>query len=465
MEVPTISIDFDSMAPADRLIFLLYNLAPKGIGPVSKALWTKALPFVQRFASAQLEPTTEKSKWIARFQNLAKVAVCKPLDLYDPYRQFMLELVQIAIDENYEAAPSSNLTGSYLSLHIHYFSGFKDNELMVPAPQPLILNTADVMATTKIITRKQLYHAASLIHKIFVTFREHTFESSLIQVEGRKGILYFTIEDRGHDANKGEFLFKGLDKVLVKERSHQLAIMMFAECQSALATMDEQIRSFLSVLCSKIEEVHVKVKNAFRPTCRIDTNHIHKNNMENRHTILRVTTFGGEMFAVDLTGAQYGWKEVVVPWTSFYNHRVHTIRDIQAQGSQAIEALEVGEESNLSGMYCQSQLMVAKALNLHVAIWLGKNDLTITQFVDLAADDFKRKEKELNAGVNTGMSGTIDFLRKKGVYRWYFENPFLPMRTNLTRSQEEYKERKEFWANDDEYAKVYTVKRSVVKRW
>lgn len=46
-----------------------------------------------------------------------------------------------------------------------------------------------------------------------------------------------------------------------------------------------------------------------------------------RHVIYKVTLHSGEQYALDLTGAQYGWAEFILPWDVYEASRIHSIKE------------------------------------------------------------------------------------------------------------------------------------------
>ena len=76
--------------------------------------------------------------------------------------------------------------------------------------------------------------------------------------------------------------------------------------------------------CSKISEVTYRVKN---PCFRMHRVYVinQKDTLDItdfRHTILKLTLNNGEQHALDLTGAQYGWTETIMPWAPYAKSRV-----------------------------------------------------------------------------------------------------------------------------------------------
>jgi hypothetical protein len=81
-------------------------------------------------------------------------------------------------------------------------------------------------------------------------------------------------------------------------------------------------------LCSKIEDVHVSV---IGPKLRIIPIHLDGSQPQQgtSHIVYRVTLKNGELWAVDTTGAQFGYADPLCPWDEFEQQR--SAKDIEAQ--------------------------------------------------------------------------------------------------------------------------------------
>lgn len=51
----------------------------------------------------------------------------------------------------------------------------------------------------------------------------------------------------------------------------------------------------------------------------------HNDNTESNHCIIQVTLKNGESYAIDITGAQYGHYDAVIPWDLYVKSRVDRI--------------------------------------------------------------------------------------------------------------------------------------------
>jgi hypothetical protein len=78
----------------------------------------------------------------------------------------------------------------------------------------------------------------------------------------------------------------------------------------------------LTELCSKIEEVNVSAINRKLQISLVfpDGHHIDPPDLL-FHNLYRVTLKNGEVWAIDTTGAQYGYADPLCPWRDFEQHR------------------------------------------------------------------------------------------------------------------------------------------------
>ncbi|KAI1478159.1 hypothetical protein F4774DRAFT_426890 [Daldinia eschscholtzii] len=80
-------------------------------------------------------------------------------------------------------------------------------------------------------------------------------------------------------------------------------------------------------LCLDFKIFTVLVKNANQTICRQYDHNIRKSNMMQPHYVFQATLPGGEKFAVDLSPARYGWKELVLPWDEYVTERIWRVVD------------------------------------------------------------------------------------------------------------------------------------------
>jgi hypothetical protein len=193
------------------------------------------------------------------------------------------------------------------------------------------------------------------------------------------------------------------------------------------------------------------VKNAHRPTCLKRYIGTHRNNMQDRHTILRVITQDGHAFAIDGTAAQFGWAETIAPWEIYSAQRVqHFSETIPFETFVDIFENTTRDSNDVSG---EARLKISKSLEGIVNDWLKEKALTPTQLLDLSNDEYALQEESLMAAVRDGVEESVGALRRRGLYHWFVKR--IPNSekgpVSLTLSRREYKKARKNWVTDKQY--------------
>ena len=175
-------------------------------------------------------------------------------------------------------------------------------------------------------------------------------------------------------------------------------------------------------LCETIEEVRVKVKNADRPVCHIQSDDVHKVIVAGLHSVLRVSLKTGEQYAIDITAAQYGWARNSQPWKQFAHRYIfeqcstnklgYTVEEINEQMTKW------GTKDFRTKKKCAA-LAAFQGLHLRVQDWMRKNDLNPVELLKLPAQEFESKVVDLIKTTKTGFASSVALLRKSHLYRYY----------------------------------------------
>jgi hypothetical protein len=174
------------------------------------------------------------------------------------------------------------------------------------------------------------------------------------------------------------------------------------------------------------------------------------------HSILRVVTRDGQAFAVDVTAAQFGWTEIMVPWEVYFAQRVRSVHETMSFGTFADLDKGIAAKKDYVGGIQEARIKISKSLSGIVSEWLRKKTLTPTQLLDLSDDEYALQEESLMAAVRNGVKASVDALRHSGLYRCYTKgtpNVSNVGEMSLTRSRREYKEHKKSWVTEKEYEK------------
>lgn len=93
----------------------------------------------------------------------------------------------------------------------------------------------------------------------------------------------------------------------------------------AFANCSPRVTNWFSGYSSDIVEVMHKVKGQqLRLLRAFDNGQIDATDYS--HLVLKITLGNGEQYAVDMTGAQYGWTEAILPWNFYSASRIRSIQ-------------------------------------------------------------------------------------------------------------------------------------------
>ncbi|KAB8278165.1 hypothetical protein BDV30DRAFT_234111 [Aspergillus minisclerotigenes] len=180
--------------------------------------------------------------------------------------------------------------------------------------------------------RKSLSRAATLLQAILYRIRlhAHTVQSTKAHVDGSRVILRHAKEDKSKAYRPLGPLFlklKGGDQRVFD------AIVMMGSCTEAIVFLYVFVRDILSNLCSRIEELTVEILKEISIERPDGTPLTYTKN----HHVYRVTLNNGEIWAINPSGAQYGFSQCLSPWREFENTRLISIHREANLGYHRVE--------------------------------------------------------------------------------------------------------------------------------
>ncbi|KAK6828783.1 hypothetical protein RU639_003699 [Aspergillus parasiticus] len=177
--------------------------------------------------------------------------------------------------------------------------------------------------------RKSLSRAATLLQAILhrIRLHAHIFQFANAHIDGSK----VTLSDIQNDKSKA---FQPLKAVWMNINSGDYqrvfdAIVMMNACAEAVMFLYGFIRPILSDLCSRIEELTVSVHNVRLSIKRSDGFLLIETGS---HIIYRVVLKSGEIWAMDPSGAQYGFSECLYTWSDFEKYRLGKVHFANSLG-------------------------------------------------------------------------------------------------------------------------------------
>lgn len=113
-----------------------------------------------------------------------------------------------------------------------------------------------------------------------------------------------------------------------------------------------------------------------------------------KHTIIRVTMKDGGTFALDMTGAQYGWSEPVTPWQLYSTSRVREIKEVTPFGGTRVSYKRAHNDSKHREWIHGMMENFAEIVDHAVAQWVSGN-LSSHELLRLPEHEFQKRRASL----------------------------------------------------------------------
>lgn len=145
---------------------------------------------------------------------------------------------------------------------------------------------------------------------------------------------------------------------------------------------------------AQLQEVHFHTKNELFTLRQVFEGGF-INATDHRHIVLLLTLKNGEKYAIDVSGAQYGWKETVVPWDAYKDSRVRNITE-RVDFGQAVQRVRVqAEREGELRKWTQGIIeQFTNVLNDALSIFLGIR-MKFDTMLGLSASEFKKQQEVL----------------------------------------------------------------------
>ena len=134
------------------------------------------------------------------------------------------------------------------------------------------------------------------------------------------------------------------------------------------------------------------------------------------HDIIKITTRAGEVNALDMTGAQYGWTECIVPWNIYIKSRVREVKKVVPFGETKAWCTKRAKETG--GQYQMVhgiKVLFAQVVDGAVMLWQRGHILT-TDLLRLPENDFHKKQASLLDAVEELLQKEKVFQESQGIF-------------------------------------------------
>lgn len=145
--------------------------------------------------------------------------------------------------------------------------------------------------------------------------------------------------------------------------------------------------------------------------------------VDNNHCIIRATLNDGQVFAIDLTGAQYGWDETIVPWKD-YTQRIEKTKNtypVEIMRDKGVcDDHDFFAEYQPRAIYFmhsvdEAEREVVEAIEVCLKRWLRECNMNVVDFLDQAGS-YEMQALELLLCIVVDIESLLCLFKQQGKY-------------------------------------------------
>ncbi|KAI1148359.1 hypothetical protein F4825DRAFT_464968 [Nemania diffusa] len=279
------------------------------------------------------------------------------------------------------------------------------------------------------LERRELYRAVSLLYDIFIMFQNETWvENSLTSISEEHGIIKAVYCPREEWPTQGKRPFALFPYNMAPSEEHGLSVLLNNKCRELQSTFYGLVDLLLRPLCKVLKEIEIIPRNAHRPTCVTSNGSINLN-MHCIHNVLWLVLQSGEEMVVDLTGAQFGWRETVAKWEPWLYHRTAGKAVSNRFGTIKQNKLDTYPSSTTQFLGYSDNQHVSLAQKIEAAIWDNMDTMgnrkdkipTAPTLYKLDNTGFAIYKQSIISVAHTALRDGLSELHKSSVGRCYLD--------------------------------------------
>ncbi|KAK4695683.1 hypothetical protein P7C71_g2118, partial [Lecanoromycetidae sp. Uapishka_2] len=176
-------------------------------------------------------------------------------------------------------------------------------------------------ACKKAQDRRAMYRAGATAQLVFFRYLEKFETIGVTKVEKKGDDIYIYLPDADDD-NPEVFPFVWKE---CNSEEDRLTLLTYMMCGNSTGFAHVLMDILLLDTAQQVAQITHQPKAYRRRVIAVQGDGYHVDNTDSKHCINRVTLTNGEVYAVDLTGPQYGFYDPVIPWEQYCDSRVKAI--------------------------------------------------------------------------------------------------------------------------------------------
>ncbi|KAI8944681.1 hypothetical protein F4801DRAFT_599405 [Xylaria longipes] len=310
--------------------------------------------------------------------------------------------------------------------------------------------------------RVMVYRAASLLEYIFMAMQEATYVYPLGKVYEKNGIVYLIDDSWDRAGMTGRTIFFPFPKHLVESADIHHALLLWGQCKELSLSLFPLIKYLFKPMCKSLDLAFTQPKNVIRPICQVSSGRA-LNLCLHRHIALKLTLTSGETYVIDLTAAQFGWKEVLSPWETWKDLRVDKSRSETFKPATG-ELKSFVQHNNLESYQQEVRTAILRSVmqELNVALRAAPDRLSFDKVLKAHKEDWKKSEYEILQMVRQRIYLLVTSEYHKGYYRlWLGTGPTFAAQL----AKEQASALKEVWIGGKEFDRLKNSGADMKKIW
>ncbi|TGJ82542.1 hypothetical protein E0Z10_g6229 [Xylaria hypoxylon] len=310
--------------------------------------------------------------------------------------------------------------------------------------------------------RIMVYRAVLLLEFIFMAMEESTYVYPLGDLQTKHGVVYLLDEDWDRVGMTGRRIFVPFPKSLTDSPDLRRALLLWGQSEEIGLSLFDLINYIFKPFCKSIEQVFVHPRNVLTPICYLSEERALSICLY-RHTVLRLTLRSGEKYVIDLTGAQFGWKEILAPWLTWTSLRsARTDSQVFKRASGNIKAAFLN--SALESQQHEARAVLTKSIaeGLINTLRTNTNHRSFDELLKSDTEDYKRVEFSIMEMVRQKVYMVITNEFYKDPYRLWLG---CDSRFGIYLAKNQSKTLKKLWMSTKEYDRLKASGEDMRKVW
>lgn len=240
--------------------------------------------------------------------------------------------------------------------------------------------------------RKSLYRVAQTAQLAFFRLVERIFDLDVVGLEAKEETLYV------REGPKDRSIFNAFPSEQLNSDQDKQAAMAWMNCGSSEDYVQVLVETMLQDVPFKVSEVRIPKVKYLRRVVVIEPDGHESDSSKSEHVIFKITINEDEDYALDVTGAQFGFYDPVTAWGSYQQTRIETLGKIRPlkhlQDSHRLPSAGFSKQNGWDATRKALNRQFAKTFGSASKAWQAKNG-SLSAMLKLREQTFRRRQGEL----------------------------------------------------------------------